>query len=80
MSLGDVLGLLRYWSESPPAHVILAARYLDRRGSRRAPDSRGDDPENDMAFGKLGAFLGPPRPMKPYANDLLNWAETVVKT
>jgi hypothetical protein len=42
MPMDDVLALLRYWRDHPPAHEILAAAY----GIRPAPASNPDDPSN----------------------------------
>jgi hypothetical protein len=75
MSLGDVLGLLDYWRENPPSHVIMAARYLkggagQARG-RQPAESGGDE------MRELATLMGPPQPMKPYAKDLLDWADSM---
>ena len=82
MSLGDVLGLLGYWAETPPAHVILAARYLNRgQRSRREndpapPPAPRDAEQHEMVA--LGGFLGSPQPLKPHHRHILDWAETIV--
>lgn len=34
----NIIGLLKYWREEPPAHVILALRYL---GPSKSTDSAG---------------------------------------
>ena len=78
MSLCDALDLLACWRENPPTHIILAARYLDRKASRsrrEVPDDAG--PEAD--FRQLGGFFGPVQPMKPRNRELLDWAETSFK-
>lgn len=37
MKLPEVWELFEYWREFPPTHIILAARYLERRGHDDEP-------------------------------------------
>jgi hypothetical protein len=75
-SFCDVAELLRYWQEEPPAHVLLALRYLgaSKRGKRGAPPIDEKQARSDM--GQLGAMMGTPtRPMPPHLKEMIRQAE-----
>lgn len=81
MSLGDVLGLLKYWQDNPPVHVILAARYLDRSGtasSRRQQPQPQSEEEIHADMMAVASVLGPVQPMPKDVRDALDWAQTIV--
>jgi len=81
MSLCDVLDLLAYWSDNPPVHVILAARYLKRDGRQagRRHEPLADERGNEAAFDQLGGLMGRAQPMAPYAAQLLDQADAMLR-
>lgn len=84
MSLCDLLDLLDYWQDTPPAHVVLAARYMVRSGrtGRResAPEPHQTEDEAMGEFNALGGMLGVgAKPMPAHLREMAEWAEQMTK-
>jgi hypothetical protein len=70
----DVVSLLEYWAEEPPAHVTLALRYLGqgKRGSAKPIDEA--QARQDM--GQMGQILGQqPAPLPDHLKSMVRIAE-----
>jgi hypothetical protein len=73
----NIFGLLDYWKEEPPTHVILAMRYLgpsSKGGKKRISE---EDARKDM--GEMSALLGPARPLPPNLKEMIARAEALKK-
>jgi hypothetical protein len=70
----NIFGLLEYWGEEPPTHVILALRYL---GQRKAPAKSDAETENDLA--ELAVMPGmAAEPVSDKTRELAAYAEEVL--
>lgn len=74
MSWCDVKDLLEYWDKEPPAHVLLAMKWL---GSDKREQKTEEEMRNEMA--QLGEFMGPAQPMPEYLKELIRKAEQMKK-
>jgi hypothetical protein len=71
-SFCDIADLLKYWQEEPPAHVLLALRYLgaNKRGKQVNPETARQQ------LSDLSQFLGQPaRPLPAQLKGLIRDAE-----
>jgi hypothetical protein len=71
-SFSDVAELLAYWAEEPPAHVILALRYL---GERKAKQPKSEQ----EAFDQLHQFAQlaeqPALPLPSHLREMAEWGD-----
>jgi hypothetical protein len=72
----NIFGLLDYWKEEPPTHVILAMRYLGPSQGKKKRVSE-EDARKDM--GEMSKLLGPARPLPPNLKQMIQQAEQVKK-
>ena len=72
-SFSDLVELLAYWAEEPPAHVLLALRYLGpRKAARKGPTE--EDAKRQM--GELSRVFGQQaQPLPAHLKDLIRSAE-----
>ena len=69
----NILGLLDYWKEEPPTHVILAMRYLGPSEGSKQKRISEEDARKDM--GEMSKSLGPVRPLPPNLKQMIELAE-----
>lgn len=69
--MGDVVDLLEYWRDEPPAHMILAARYLERKPGKR----RVTEQEMERQMMELQTVMhAPASPLPEGLREMANWA------
>jgi hypothetical protein len=68
----DVFRLLRYWAEEPPAHVILALRYLGERKSNKPKTEAEAMGQLQGAASLMGQAAAP---MPQHLREMAGWAE-----
>jgi hypothetical protein len=71
-SAGDVFALLRYWSENPPTHDILALRYF---GERKKIAPKSENEARSQLFGLRQMMDQPAMPLPPHIRAMADWAE-----
>ena len=77
-SFSDIAELLGYWRDEPPAHVLLALRYLGPSKNARRAAVDEDQARDDMAA--LGGMMGKQaQPLPPHLKDLVRSAELMKK-
>lgn len=68
--MGDIVDLFEYWQDEPPAHAILAARYLDRKQKRSATA-----PETESQMFELQKMMDTRmQPMPAHLKEMAAWA------
>jgi hypothetical protein len=87
MCLSRILALLRYWQTSPPAHDILALRYLgppEKRSAGSAHPQNGiaaDSAETVSQIPQIAVALGVPvRSMSEKTRALYEYAQSVINS
>lgn len=68
LTLWDVNELMEYWADHPPAHVILAARYL-KQGPKRRKAKVSDAAEDIHEFKSALGFTGIAGPLPAIYRD-----------
>lgn len=69
MPMDECMDLFEYWNEWPPQHILLAARYLDRK---RKPTAA----EFQQSFSEAASMMdSAPAPLPQHLRDLAMWAE-----
>lgn len=70
-SMCDICDLLEYWLEEPPAHVVLGAVHMERKGKRAVREEDAME-----SFGELQGMMGQrPQPMPAHLKDMMRWAQ-----
>ena len=71
----NIFNLLEYWLDEPPAHVILALRYLGERKKRSRQPAQSEQ-EFQRNMGELCGMLGrQAQPVSQQTRDLVAYAE-----
>ena len=72
----NIFNLLEYWINEPPAHVILALRYLGERKKQSKQQPVQTELEFQRNMGELCGMLGrQAQPVSQRTRDLVAYAE-----
>jgi hypothetical protein len=70
----DIVSLLEYWAEEPPAHVTLALRYLGQ--GKRGSAKQIDESQARQDMGQMAQILGQQAvPLPDHLKTMVRFAE-----
>lgn len=82
MSMCDVVNLLDYWQDCPPAHLVLKAAFLKDAGTRHTRSAQDEDDTRNALRGLLhgpdampGGSVAVRTEVPAYLRDVVEWAE-----
>lgn len=77
MSMADCNELFDYWGEWPPQHVLLAARYLDKKTATRSMNI--NQAEFHQQLTEISGIMGATaEPTPPHLKDMADWADSQI--